>query len=60
MTLTIKIEMDNAIFEENSGSEISRILTNLAEGVDGSDLQPGYAENLRDLNGNTVGSAKVS
>ena len=52
---TIIIRMDNAAFEEEPATEISRILRDLAERVE---LGSGY-ENLRDINGNTVGTFRI-
>lgn len=55
MTLTIKIEMDNAAFEDNAGEEAMRILRE----IEIPDV-PGWSEKLRDINGNTVGTVKLS
>lgn len=55
MKATIIIRMDNAAFEEEPATEISRILRDLAERVE---LGSGY-ENLRDINGNTVGTFRI-
>lgn len=63
MKLTITIQMDNAAFEDsNAGPEVARILRNLADDMDegGSLTSPGAHATLRDINGNTVGKAKVS
>jgi molybdopterin converting factor small subunit len=57
MTITIKIETGNAAFEYE-GEEVGRILHELAARV----VQRGSVtrETLRDYNGNTVGSVKVT
>ena len=52
----IKINMDNAAFDENEGVELARILRKLANCVD-NDLHVDEVH-LRDVNGNTVGIAK--
>ena len=61
MKATIKIEMDNAAFEE-PGPELARILRDLANAVETSELADPYDRNvkLRDINGNTVGELKVT
>ncbi len=53
MTLTIKIDMDNAAFEDPD--EVHRILKKIR--VDVSD--PQWSQKLRDINGNTVGNAEL-
>jgi hypothetical protein len=58
--LTIKINMDNAAFEPNNGTEIARILERYATVVRGENLTPRDAQILRDINGNAVGEAKVT
>ena len=54
MRIDIGIQCDNAAFEKNPAEEVARILRELAnrlnEGI-------GYCYQLRDLNGNNVGSA---
>lgn len=51
--IVIRIETDNAAFENNRGPEVRRILKEAgARLVDGS-------RKLRDLNGNTVGSIAI-
>lgn len=60
MKLTITIQMDNAAFEGDPGSEAGRILVELIENLDAQELRPGLSETLRDVNGNTIGKAKVS
>jgi hypothetical protein len=59
-TLTIKIKMDNAAFNFNDGPEVARILEALARQIDETIGLDGYRRTLRDLNGNTVGEAKVT
>lgn len=62
-SVTIKIEMNNAAFADwSAGVEVSRILRN--EVVKRVELFPDPREwatdSLRDVNGNKVGSIKVS
>lgn len=60
MKLTVEIAMDNAAFTEDN-SEVSRILRELAETLDGRLSADPYDTNirLRDINGNTVGQARI-
>ena len=62
-TLKITIKMDNAAFDPE-GPEVARILRKLANLLarewDGRHIGDGEQELLRDLNGNTVGEAKVT
>lgn len=67
MKLKITIKMDNAAFEMEgetrrfrNGFEPARILERLAAGMKDSTLEVGNAENLYDVNGNTVGECKVT
>lgn len=71
MKLTIDIEMDNAAFEHEdeagnpvegyaNGTEVARILKELAEKVDDMPLAAGTKLVIRDINGNSVGSATVT
>jgi hypothetical protein len=59
-TLRITIKMDNAAFTFNDGYEAARILRVLAKSIDEDTSLDGFKMNLRDLNGNTVGEAKVT
>lgn len=54
MNITIKVNLDNAAFEDNQ-AELAEIL---AQQIPNS-LQPGYPVILKDSNGNTVGSYEV-
>lgn len=56
MELIIRIKCDNAAFEGDPGLEVARILREYAD-----DVADGVALNrkLRDINGNTVGSANT-
>ena len=56
MKITIIIRMDNAAFEE--GGEVKRILNDMTRKMDDI-VRPGDNGNLRDINGNAVGSWKV-
>ena len=59
MDLDLHINMDNAAFEDGSGAEVARILRKLADGMR-TDLLPGDAEPLYDVNGNQVGAVTVT
>ena len=59
MTLKIEIEMDNAAFEGQSGSEAARILRKIAGRIEGEDCVPGDITPCMDFNGNKVGTAEV-
>lgn len=59
MTITIKINTENAAFEgPNKDTEIARLMQKIADRFSegGSDYAKG---NLRDYNGNTVGTVTV-
>lgn len=62
MKLTITIQMDNAAFEDAPACELGRILGGLVDDLkNGQELQKaGDVVSLRDINGNTVGKARVS
>ena len=59
MKLTISIKMDNAAFEP-AGFEAARILRDLAQRIAARGAVPSDRFELADVNGNTVGQAKVS
>ena len=60
MKLKIQITMDNAAFEgDGGGSEAARILRDLADRIDGG-LTSKTLVRLNDVNGNNVGTAKVT
>lgn len=61
MKLRITIAMDNEAFEPTAGTEAARILRDLADKIEISNLTDGYDRkvNLRDINGNTVGEFTV-
>jgi hypothetical protein len=59
MTITIKLKTDNAAFEQGDSQEVIRILRTVIDRI--SDGGVPYAKgNLLDLNGNTVGTVKVT
>lgn len=63
MKITIRIDTANDAFGGDAsaaGAEAARILTELAAKVDAMGLHKGDDRNLRDINGNTVGSMKVT
>jgi len=63
MRMTIRIQMDNAAFDVTCGSEVARILRDVAERVDGYN-KVGVERNftsrrLYDVNGDETGAIKV-
>jgi hypothetical protein len=59
MDVTIRINCDNAAFEELPGAEVARILRRLSEFMEFAAIDPGDKYDLRDLNGNKVGTCEV-
>ena len=55
--ITISMRVDNAAFEEGGGSEVARILRELADVYEECGFH--VFANLRDINGNPIGSAKL-
>ena len=51
--------MNNAAFEENNGTEAARILRALATRIEDMHWPAGDVAPCIDINGNTVGAAKV-
>jgi hypothetical protein len=61
MKLKITIDMSSAAFEPKNGTEIARMLRDLAELLDGRSMSQTFEiQGLRDANGNRVGEAKVT
>lgn len=60
MELKIRIEMDNAAFEDEPSVEVSRILRKIIKEIDGLSLSVGTYIPLMDANGNKVGTAEVA
>lgn len=60
MKLLIEIEMDNAAFDPDWKHEAKRIIEEAALAVDYGNLGPGQNRNLRDINGNFVGSLQIT
>lgn len=58
MSITIKIDTDNAAFEDSPGYEVARILRQLADKINQFDGLAGYIK-LYDVNGNKVGAFEV-
>ena len=57
--ITIKIKTDNAAFDgDNLGIEVARILRRLADYLESYTVEEIIS--IRDINGNTVGSCKVT
>ena len=60
MKLKITIQLQNAAFNPDAGTEVARILRDLAESWSGRRWAVvGSKCSLRDVNGNIVGDAKV-
>lgn len=65
-TFNVRINIDNAAFDEDPGPEIGRCLRWLAAEVDrqaygaDEDFILGFGAIILDQNGNTVGSAEVT
>ena len=56
MKFIIRIGMENAAFAEgNEGAELARILRKLSDSIESDGEAPRSFENIRDVNGNTVG-----
>ena len=56
MKFIIRIDMVNAAFVDgNEGAELARILRKLADSIESAGEAPRCFENIRDVNGNTVG-----
>ncbi len=62
MNFTLDIDCDNVAFEGEMDRvlEIERILSKLAKYVRSEGISPGESIRLRDINGNTVGEARLS
>ena len=60
MKLIVKIEMDKAAFEQYSGIELARLVRILANQMDGQQIRKGFYATITDINGNHVGTAKVT
>ena len=61
MKATIKINMDNAAFEEPNGVELAKILWNVRKHiVDGCHFTGGERASIFDSNGNNVGEIKFT
>jgi hypothetical protein len=59
MKLKLELELDSSSFEDCSGCEVARILSELAKKVDCNQLENLDTFPLRDYNGNKVGFANV-
>ena len=54
--VVITVNLQNSAFSDCAGSELARILRNLADKVDGMNENLGNEISLRDINGNRVGN----
>lgn len=59
MKLIITIKLDSAAFDDGNGTEVARILRELANEITDTTLEAGDSQGLRDINGNRVGTAEV-
>lgn len=59
MVLHIRIELDNAAFQEGGADEVARILESVASRIPDPLDQTGGALSLHDANGNYCGSAEI-
>lgn len=62
-SITVKIQCDNDAFEGCTTFEVGRILHGLADSLTGCSMSPleHWADHvLRDINGNKVGSVKLT
>jgi len=57
--VTIKINCDNAAFDDDPGAELARILRELANRLHISGAVQGSRKTLYDLNGNDVGCMNI-
>lgn len=55
----LTFSIDNAAFDENPAREVSRILAEVATTIESNDTVPDYFQNIRDINGNIVGTYAV-
>ena len=60
MNLTISINLDNAAFEEDLGTELASLFQEIEQKFQGIHLLNTAAHAIRDTNGNTVGSFQIS
>lgn len=60
MTLTIKMDLDNAAFEDGGAEEVGRILASIAERIPDPLTLTNGALSLHDANGNYCGSAEIT
>ena len=60
MQLKLTINLDNAAFGDEAGTEVARILRELADDLDGHNCVIGERHVIFDANGNRVGEAKVT
>lgn len=60
MRVTVKIDTDNAAFEDCDGAEVARILRELADRIDNEPLGKKDCRFARDINGNRVGQLTTS
>jgi len=59
----LSFSLDNEAFAENAASEISRVLKKISDDFENeffNSYSIPYETNLRDVNGNKIGSIKIS
>lgn len=59
-TFELKIDTDNAAFEDGYVTELERIFARVVEQLNAADYLDGKHSNIRDINGNVVGTFKVT
>jgi hypothetical protein len=59
MTLTIKIDLDNAAFEDGGADEVARILASVASRIPDPLGPTNGTLSLHDANGNHCGTAEI-
>jgi len=59
MTFTLKVDCDNAAFEDDPAPELARILREVADGIESGEPRfagwQGWFQTIHDVNGNDVG-----
>tara|TARA_R100000315_G_C5148338_1_gene84931 strand:+ start:204 stop:410 length:207 start_codon:yes stop_codon:yes gene_type:complete len=59
MRIVIEINTNNSAFDDADGKEARRILSEVGDMIDNHAYLGPWNKNLKDINGNTVGSFKV-
>jgi hypothetical protein len=59
LVLNVRIELDNAAFEDGGAEEVARILASVGERIPDPLQETNGAMSLHDANGNWCGEAKI-